>query len=179
MCLMSNIFSKYLDKFVLVFIDNILVYSKNKEEQEEHLLIVLREHQLYTKFSKCDFYKPQIQYLGHIIFEIGIVVDLKNIRAIKDWPTPTSVTDIRSFLGLDGYYQKFIENFSRISCPMTTLYKKASKFLWIAKCEESFQKLKQLLMTTPMLWIVDPDVHFVVCTDGSKEEVGGVLLHND
>ena len=86
----------------------------NKEEHEEHLRIVLRvlrEHQLYAKFSKCDFYKQQIQYLGHIIFEEGKAMDPKNIRAIKDWPTPTSVTDIRSFLGLSGYYLKFIEKF--------------------------------------------------------------------
>ena len=87
MCMMNNIFSKYLDKFVLVFIEDILVYSKSKEEHKEHLPIVLRvlrEQQLYPKFSKCDFYKPQIQYLGHIISETGIVVDPKNIRAIED-----------------------------------------------------------------------------------------------
>ena len=113
MCMTNNIFSKYMDKFVLVFIDDILVYSMNKEEHEEHICIVLRvlrEHQLYAKFSKCDFYKPQIQYLGHIISEAGIAVDLEKIRAIKDWPTLTSVTDIRSFLGLSRYYRKFIEN---------------------------------------------------------------------
>ena len=99
---MNNIFIKYLDKFILVFIDDILVYSKSKEEHEEHLHIVLqvlREHQLYTKCSKCDFYKPQIQYLGHIISDKGIAVDPKKIKSIEDWPTPTSVTDIRSFLG--------------------------------------------------------------------------------
>ena len=124
MCMMNNIFSRYLDKFVLVFIDDIPVYSKNKEEYEEHLRVVLqvlREHQLSNKFTKCDFYKPQIQYLGHIISEIGIAVDPKNIKAIKDWPTHTTVTDISSFLGLAGYYRKFIENLSRISFPMTTL----------------------------------------------------------
>ena len=116
---------------------------------------MLREHQLYTKFSKCDVYKSQIQYLGHIIFETRIAVDPKNIRSIKDFPTPTNVTEIRSFLGLAGYYQKFIEKFSRISCPMTTFQKKTSKFLWNTKCEEIFQKLKQLLMPHQCyeLWI--------------------------
>ena len=107
MCMMNNIFSRYLDKFILVFIDDILVYSKNKEEHEEHLRVVLqvlREHQLYAKFSKCDFYKPHIKYLGHIISETGIAVDSKKIKAIKDWPSPTSVNDIRSFLGLAEYY---------------------------------------------------------------------------
>ena len=124
MCVMNNIFSKYLDKVLFVFIDDILVYSKSKEEHEEHVLIVLQvlqEHRLYANFSKCDFYKPQIQYLGHIISEKGIDVDLEKIKAKEDWPTPTSVTDIRSFLGLAGYYKKLIENFLRISCPMTTL----------------------------------------------------------
>ena len=107
MSMMNNIFSRYLDKFVLVFIDDILLYSKNKEEHEEHLRIVLqvlREHQLYAKFSKCDFYKPQIQYLGHIISKTGVAMEPKNIKTIKDWPTHTSVTDIRSFLGLARYY---------------------------------------------------------------------------
>ena len=96
--MMNNIFSRYLDRFILVFINDILVYSKNKEDHEEHLRVVLqvlREHQLYAKFSKCDFYKPKIQYLGHIISKKGIVVDPKKIKAIEDYPTPTYVTDIR------------------------------------------------------------------------------------
>ena len=142
MCMMKDIFSKYMDKFVLVFIDDIVVYSKSKEEHEEHLRIVLWvlwEHHLYTKFHKCYFYKPQIHYLGHIISETGIAVDPEKIRAIEDWPTLTSVTDIRSFFGLARYYRNFIENFSRITFPMTTVQKKASKLLWIAKCKESFQ----------------------------------------
>ena len=150
----KNIFSKYLDKFVSVFLDEIPVYSKSKEEHKEHLRIVLQvlqEHQLYAKFSKCDFYKPHIQYPGHIISENGIVVDLENIKAIEDWPTPTSVTDNRSFFVLAGYYPKFIENFSRIACPMTTLEKKENKFLWMTQCGESFQKLKQILTTAQIL----------------------------
>ena len=145
MCMMNNIFSKYLDKFVLVFIDDILVYSKSKEEHKENLRIVLRvlrQHQLYTKFSKCDFYKPQIQYLGHIISKKGLDVDSEKIKVIEDWPIHTSVTDIRSFLGLAGYYCNFIENFSRISCPMIALQYKENKFLWATKCAESFQKIK-------------------------------------
>jgi len=103
-------------------------------------------------------------------------VDLENIKAIKDWPTPTSVTDIRSFLGLAGYYRKFIENFSRIAFPMTTLQKKANKFIWTDKYKESFQNLKKLLMTVPILQIVDPDGDFFVYTDASKEGLEGVLL---
>ena len=149
MWMMNNIFNKYLDKFVLVFIDDILVYFKSKEEHEEHLRIVLRVlqgHQLYAKFSKYDFYKPQIQYLGHNISEVGIAVDPKNIQAIKDWHTLTSVTDIRSFLRLAGYYRNFIEKFSRIACPMRALQKKENKFLWMTECEEFFQNLKHLFL---------------------------------
>ena len=106
-------------------------------------------------------------------------MDLENIRAIKDWPTLTSVTDIRSFLGLVGYCRNFIENFSRIACPMTALHKKTNKFLWTHKCEESFQDFKQLLMTTPLLQIADPDGDFSLCTDACKEGLRGVLLQKD
>ena len=140
------------------------------------MLQVLWEHHLYAKFNKCDFYKPQIRYLGHIISKKGIVVDPKNIKSIGDFPTPTTITDIRSFLGLVGYYQNFIKNFSRMDCPMTTLENKANKFLWMTKCEESFQKLKHLLTISPILRITDPNGDFVVCIDASKEGLGGVLL---
>ena len=103
----------------------------------------------------------------------------KKIKSINDWPTPTSVTDIRSFLGLAGYYRKFIENFLRIAFPMMALQKKANKFLWTNKCEGSFQKIKQLLMTALVLWIADLDGDFIICMDVSKEGLGGVLLQND
>ena len=127
---------------------------KCKVEHEDQLLIVLQvlqEHQLYTKFSKCDFYKPHIQYLCHIISERGIALDPKNIKSIDDCPNPTSVIDISFFLGLFGYYKKFIEKFSMISCLVTALQNKESKFLCTTKCKENFQKIKQFLMTTPIL----------------------------
>ena len=111
MCLMNGIFNKYLDQFVLIFIDDILIYSKNQEEHEQHLRIVLqtlREHQLYAKLEKCEFFKTEIQYLGHIISEEGIAVDPKKIRAISDWPVPKDMANIRSFMGLTGYYRRFI-----------------------------------------------------------------------
>ena len=102
MCLKNSVFSGYLDKFVLVLLDDILVYSKNEEEHEEHLILtleLLREHQLYAKLSKCDFYRDKIQYLGHIISEEGISMDLEKIEAIMNWPTLRNVTDVRSFMG--------------------------------------------------------------------------------
>jgi hypothetical protein len=105
MCLMKNVLSKFLDKFVLIFIDDILIYSKNREEHEEHLrlvLQVLREHQLYVKFNKCDFFQKQIHYLGHVLSKEGVAVDLDKIRSIMEWPTPKDVSDIKSFMGLAG-----------------------------------------------------------------------------
>ena len=106
-------------------------------------------------------------------------MDLENNKAIEDCPTPTSVTDIRSFLGLFGYYWKFIENISKIVCPMTALQKKENKFLWMTKCEEIFQNLKHLLMTVSILWTTDPNGNFFVFTDANKEGLKGVLLQND
>ena len=138
MCLMNNVFSKYLDKFVLFFLDVILVYSKNEEEHEEHLrltLQLLREHQLYAKLSKCDFYRDRIQYLGHIISEQGISMDPKNIKAIMNWSIPRNVTDVRYFMGLTGYYIRFIEGFSKEAHSFTSLQNKGIKFEWTVKCE--------------------------------------------
>jgi hypothetical protein len=178
MCLMNNIFSQYLDKFVLVFIDDILVYSKTEEEHEEHLRIVLqtlRKHKLYAKFDKCDFYQKKIQYLGHVISAEGIAVDPEKIRAIMEWSIPKDVADIRSFMGITRYYRRFIEGFSKIAYPITSLQKKGTKFNWSQKCQDSFNKLKELLTTTPILKVADPDKDFTVCVDASKEGLGGVL----
>ena len=169
---------KYLDKFVVVFIDDILIYSKTKEERKEHLKIVLqelREHQLFTKFSKCDFFKDKILYLGHVVPKEGISVDPEKIRAIEDWSAPKDVTDVRYFMGITGYYRRFIEGFSRIANPITSLQKKGKKFDWNQKREESFKKLKTLLTSAPILRIVDPNKEFVVCTDACNDDLGGVL----
>eukprot|EP00253_Pinus_taeda_P020664 PITA_20664 len=124
MCLMNNNFHHYLDRFVLIFIDNILIYSRTIEEHYEHLRMVLqtlREHQLYTKFSKCDFFKEEIQYLGHVITKDGIAVDSEKIKAIMEWPVPKDVADVRSFMGLAGYYRRFVEGFSKVAFPITSL----------------------------------------------------------
>eukprot|EP00253_Pinus_taeda_P012641 PITA_12641 len=179
MCLMNSIFHQYLDRFVLIFIDDILVYSRTVEEHQEHLrkvLQTLREHQLYAKFSKCDFFKEEIQYLGHVISKEGIAVDPEKIKAIMDWPVPKDVADIRSFMGLAGYYRRFVEGFSKVAFPITSLQKKGKAFQWTPNCQQSFEQLKHLLTTAPILRIADPDKDYVVCTDASKEGVGGVLM---
>ena len=138
------------------------------------MLQVLREHKLYVKFNKCEFFKDKIQYLGHVISKEGISVDPNKIREIMEWPIPKDVLDERSFMGIIGYYHKFIEGFSKIVNPITSLEKKGKWFFWDQKCEESFNKLKELLNTAPILKITNPNKDFVVCTDAWNERLGGV-----
>ena len=137
----------------MVFIDDILVYSKNEEEHKEHLRLVLeklREHQLYAKFSKCEFWLKEVGFLGHVISGEGIAVDPTKVVTVTNWDAPTTVREIQSFLGLAGYYRRFIENFSKIAKPMTELLKKVTKFKWTEECEASFQELKKCLVTSPV-----------------------------
>ena len=146
MNMMSKVFMEFLDKFIVVFIDDILVYSKNEEEHKEHLCLVLgklREHQLYAKFSKCEFWLKEVGFLKHVISGEGIAVDPTKVVTVTNWEAPTTVGEIRSFLGLAGYYRRFIENFSKIAKPMTELLKKDTKFNWTEECEASFQELKK------------------------------------
>jgi hypothetical protein len=181
MCLMNGVFQEYLNKLVIVFLDDILVYSKSEEEHEHHLrmvLQVLREHQLYAKLHKCSFYQNIIHYLGHIISKDGIAVDPEKIEAIKGWKTPKNVTEVRSFMGLDGYYIRFITGFSRIAHPITFLQRKGNKFQWVEECERSFQQLKKLLTSAPIPRIADPNEDLILCTDACKEGLGGFLSQN-
>jgi hypothetical protein len=142
------------------------------------VLQVIREHQLYAKLRKCSFYQKHIHYLGHIISKDGIVVDPENIEAIREWSAPKNVTEVRSFMGLVGYYKRFITGFLRTTHPITSLQRKEKKFQWTEDCERSFQKLKQLLTSAPILRIADSNEDFVVCTDACKEGLGGVLSYN-
>ncbi|GKE60747.1 putative reverse transcriptase domain-containing protein, partial [Tanacetum coccineum] len=148
MDLMNRVCKPYLDKFVIVFIDDILIYSKSKEEPEEHLKLILellKKEELYAKFSKCDFWLPKVQFLGHVIDSEGVHVDPAKIESIKDLASPKTPKEIRQFLGLAGYYRRFIEGFSKISRPMTKLTQKSMKFEWGEKEEAAFQLLKQKL----------------------------------
>ena len=132
MYLMNSVFMPELDKFVVVFIDDILIYSKNEEEHARHLRIILtqlREHQLYAKFSKCEFWLDRVQFLGHVLTPEGVSVDPSKVQDVLDWKSPRSVHQIRQFLGLAGYYRCFIHDFSKIAQPMTKLLQKEAKFV--------------------------------------------------
>ena len=127
---MQDIFRPYLDEFVLVFFDDILIYSKSEEEHEEHVrkvLHLLRQHKLYAKKSKCTFFTTQIEYLGFIVSQDGISVDPAKVKDIVEWPQPTTVSEVRGFLGITGWYRTFIKNYALIAAPLTNLSKKGSK----------------------------------------------------
>ncbi|XP_073291065.1 uncharacterized protein [Primulina huaijiensis] len=179
MDLMNRVFKPYLDRFVVVFLDDILVYSESKEDHKEHLrltLQTLREEELYAKFKKCEFWLESVTFLGHVISVAGVSVDPKKVEAISDWPRPRNVTEIRSFLGLAGYYRKFVEGFSSIVIPLTKLTQKNSKFQWSEKCEHSFETLKKKLTSTPVLVLPMEGKDFTIYSDASKGGLGCVLM---
>ncbi|KAG8479786.1 hypothetical protein CXB51_029317 [Gossypium anomalum] len=179
MDLMNRIFRPYLDKFVVVFIDDILVYSRDEEEHVEHLrtvLQILREKQLYAKFSKCEFWLREVGFLGHIVSGEGIRVDPSKISAIVNWSPPKNVSEVRSFLGLAGYYQRFVQGFSMIASPMTRLLQKDVKFEWTDECQQSFNRLKDLLTKAPVLVQPEPGKEFVIYSDASLNGLGCVLM---
>ena len=179
MSLMNGIFKPYLDLFVIVFIDDILVYSKSKKEHEEHLRIVLkmlREKKSYAKFSKCEFWLDSVSFLGHVVSKDGVMVDPSKIEAVKNWVRPTNVTEVRSFVGLASYYRRFVKGFSSVASQLTNLTKQSVPFVWSDECEESFQKLKTLLTTTPILTLPVEGKNFIVYCDAYYSGLDAVLM---
>ena len=182
MSFMHEVLQPYLDKFVVVFLDDILIYSKDEKEHLQHLALVLqklREHHLYAKLSKCAFNLQEVEFLGHVVSSEGIKMDAGKVAAIRDWPRPASVRDVRSFHGLANYYRRFIADFSKISTPLTNLTKKAVGFLWGPAEESAFEKLKQAMISAPVLATPDLSKPFTVYVDASGIATGGVLLQED
>ncbi|GJR22033.1 hypothetical protein Tco_0970560 [Tanacetum coccineum] len=182
MDLMNRVCKPYLDKFVIVFIDDILIYSKNKEEHGEHLktiLNLLRSEKLYAKFSKCDFWLDSVQFHGHMIDSSGVHIDPAKIEAIKNWAAPTTPTEVRQFLGLAGYYRRFIKEFSLISKPLTKLTQKNKPYVWGDDEEEAFQTLKLKLCSAPILSLPEGSEDFVVYCDASLKGFGAVLMQRE
>ena len=181
MDLMNRVFKEFLDRFVIVFIDDILVYSKSAEEHEEHLRLILqtlRDHQLFAKFKKCEFWLNQVAFLGHVISKDGVAVDPSKVEAVENWKPPTNASEVRSFLGLAGYYRRFVEGFSRIAMPLTNLTRKNVKFEWNDACNDSFLELKKRLITAPVLTIPTGEEGFVIYSDASGTGLGAVLMQH-
>ncbi|XP_048228253.1 uncharacterized protein LOC125369527 [Ricinus communis] len=181
MSLMNEIFQRYLDRFVIVFIDDILIYSETREQHEEHLRIVLQiliEKQLYAKSNKYEFWLEEIAFLGHIVFKNGVQPDSSKIAAVKEWESPKNVLEVRSFLGLAGYYRRFVEGFSILAKPLTNLLKKNVIFKWDAKCEKSFEELKKRLIYAPVLTLPSGSGGYAIFTDASQQGLGCVLMQN-
>ncbi|GJS77174.1 putative reverse transcriptase domain-containing protein [Tanacetum coccineum] len=182
MDLMNRVCKPYLDKFVIVFIDDILIYSCNKEEHANHLRIILellKKEKLYAKFSKYDFWIHIVQFLGHLIDSQGLHVDPAKIEAIRIWASPTTPTEIRQFLGLAGYYRRFVKGFSKIAKSLTELTQKNKKYIWGEDQESAFQLLKQKLCEAPILALPKGNDDFVVYCDASHQGLGSVLMQRE
>ncbi|GJX74275.1 putative reverse transcriptase domain-containing protein [Tanacetum coccineum] len=181
MDLINRVFHEYLDKFVIVFIDDILVYSKTKEEHEDHLRIVLgtlRQKKLYAKFLKCEFWLGQVAFLGHIVSVDGITMDPAKVEAITKWPRPMTVTEVRSFLGLAGYYRRFVEGFSHFALPLTKLMRKGEKFVWDEEREKCFEEMKNRLVSAPILTLPSGTGGYQIYSNASKKGLGCVLMQH-
>ncbi|GJZ27409.1 putative reverse transcriptase domain-containing protein [Tanacetum coccineum] len=182
MDLINQVCKPYLDRFVIVFIDDILIYSKSRKEHEGHLKLILKllkEEELYAKFSKCEFWLSKVQFLGHVIDSEGIHVDPAKIESIKVWASPKTPTEIPQFLGLAGYYRRLIKGFLKIARPMTKLTQKSVKFDWGENAEAAFQLLKQKLYSAPILALPEGSENFVVYCDASYKGLGTVLIQRE
>ena len=185
--LMNSILKPYLGKFSVVYLDDILIYFNTPEEHLQHLQMILdtlRNHKLYAKLDKCDFFQDKVEYLGHIISKDGIAPDPSKISAILQWPTPKTLTDVRSFLGLMNYYRQFIKNYAKIASPISDLLRKSdATFSWTDNATIAFRTLKKLITSAPILRIPNfnsPEKlpEFRIETDASDFAVGAVLLVN-
>jgi hypothetical protein len=175
---MNSVLAPFLRKCVVVFIDDILIFSATWADHIQHIHVVfsvLDQHQFKIKLSKCSFAQKKLHYLGHVISSEGVATDPSKVAVIQSWPTPKSAKDVRSFLGLAGNYCKFVQHFGILSRPLTILLKKGQVFIWTLDHEQAFQMLKNALMTTPVLALPDFTKTFEMETDASDKGIGDVL----
>ena len=176
--LMNKIFAAELGVSILVYLDDILVFSETIEEHWQHLrnaLARLREHRLYARVHKCTFLRNEVEYLGFDISEAGIKPSASKVEAIVNWPIPQTVRDVRSFLGLCSFYRRFVRGFSNIAAPLTELTKEKKAWAWDSDCELAFTQLKVAMTTAPTLLFPDFSKSFTLTTDASLVAVGGIL----
>ncbi|KAH9329514.1 hypothetical protein KI387_001622 [Taxus chinensis] len=177
--LMNDVFRPLLDKSVVVYLDDILVYIKTLEDHKVHLAEVferLREHDLYVKKEKCQFAQEEVNFLGHIVGKGLIKPDPQKLKAIEDWEPPSNVHEVRQFMGLATYYRRFVQGFSKLATPLTDLLKKGRKWRWMEKQQQAFELLKQKLTSQPVLALPNYGKPFEVQTDASDYAIGGVLM---
>ena len=178
---MNEVFAPFIDDFVCIYLDDILVFSKSKEEHLHHLRIVLdtmRQHKLYGGFAKCNFLAEELPYLGHIITREGVKVDPHKIQAITTWTAPTDASQVRRFLGLTVYFRRFVKGYSLITQPLTKLLCKRTPFVWSHACQAAFDTLKHALTSAPILCIPDCSKPFEMVCDAAADGIGGVLLQD-
>ncbi|GBG90218.1 hypothetical protein CBR_g50397 [Chara braunii] len=179
---MNRIFHDYLDKFVIVYLDDILIFSKTVEEHVAHLdkvLSLLRQHKFKINGEKCEFGRKRVLYLGHEISVEGLKPDDAKVASIRDWPHSQSATEMRSFLGMTGYYRNFVENYSIVAAPLTDLTRLDTPWEWTERCEAAFRHLKHALTHYKVLKLLDPEKPFIVTTDASQYGIGTVLAQQE
>lgn len=170
-----------MDDFVLVFFDDILIYSKNEAKHEAHVrtvLQLLRENNLFAKRSKCTFFTDRVDYLGFIISKDGVSTNPAKIEVVVNWPIPSFTKKVHGFLGLTGWYRVFIISYAKIASPMTSALKKIAVFIWTKECDESFNALKHALVNAPVLKLPDFTKTFIVTTNACGQAIGGVLTQD-
>jgi len=180
--LMNTVLHELIGACVLSYIDDILIYSPTLERHQadvERVLQLLQKHKLYIKLKKCEIFQKEVTFLGHKVSENGLSVEEEKTKAINEWPTPTNVDQVHSFVGSVGYYRKFIRNFAEISCPLTHLFKKGVDFHWNEAQEQSFKRLKEALSTAPVLMTPNYKKEFNIASDASANGIGGVVFQLD
>jgi hypothetical protein len=181
MKLMNEVLRPLLDKCVIVFIDDILIYSSSEEQHYRDVSAVfnvLRQHKLYIKLSKCSFFKAEVEFLGHIVGHSTIKMSKDKLDTIMTWPSPKSVTEVRSFLGLCNYYRKFIQGFSQVAAPLTDLLKDGREIVWSKAEQVAFDRLKRAMSTAPVLKLPDHSKPWLLFTDASGYGIGGALCQD-
>jgi len=176
---MNDIFRPYIGKFVLVYLDDILVFSKSPEEHVQHLQLVLqrlRDHDLYAKSAKCSFNQPELEFLGHVVGSDGIKVDPKKTAVVRDWAVPQNISELRSFLGLTNYFRRFVQGYANLVGSLTNLLRKDVPFVWSADCQAAFDGVKLALTTAPVLVMPDYEKPFELIADACGFGVGAALL---
>src|SRR5690606_32676612 len=178
----NDVLREYLDQFVVTYIDDILIYSKNHNEHVQHVKLVMKkllDAQLQAKLSKCEFHKTEVEFLGFIISTEGIKMDPKKVKDVLEWKTPQNVHDIQVFLGFANFYRRFIKNFSKVVAPITRLLKKDVPFVWNQDADNAFESLKKAFTSDPILKHFDPTKPCYIETDASKEAIGAICSQKD